>query len=119
MAPSPLASGIAGRCPNCGEGYLFEGFIKIAARCEACGFDLSSIDGGEGPAVFIILIVGALMGAGMVFTELAFAPPVWVHLLIWLPLTVVLCMALMRPLKGAMIASQYLNRARETGRHDL
>jgi len=119
MAASSLASGLAGRCPKCGEGLLFDGFTKVAPRCDRCGLDLASIDGGEGPAVFIILIVGALMGFGLVISELAFEPPVWVHLLIWLPLTVILCLALMRPPKGAMIASQYLNRARETGRNDL
>ncbi len=114
-----LASGLAGRCPKCGEGFLFDGFVKVAPRCEACGFDLSSIDTGEGPAVFIILIVGALVGFGMVVTEITLSPPVWVHLILWLPLTAVLCGLLMRPLKGAMVASQYLNKARETGRHDL
>jgi uncharacterized protein (DUF983 family) len=119
MAVSPLASGVAGRCPKCGEGLLFEGFIRVSPHCDACALDLAALDGGEGPAVFIILIVGALMGFGLVFTELTFEPSVWLHLVIWLPLTVILCLALMRPLKGAMIASQYMNKARETGRHDL
>ena len=119
MAHSPLASGLAGRCPKCGEGFLFDGFVKVARRCEACGFDLASIDTGEGPAVFIILIVGVLAGFGMLIMEVAVHPPVWLQLLIWLPVTVVLCGVLMRPLKGMMVASQYMNKARETGRHDL
>lgn len=80
---------------------------------------MSAIDAGEGPAVFIILIAGAFGGFGMLFTELAFQPPVWVHLLLWLPMTLVASVALMRPLKGALAASQFLNRAGEAGRHDV
>ena len=116
---NPLASGLAGRCPNCGEGYLFDGFVKIAPRCEACGFDLSSIDTGEGPAVFIILIVGMVAGFGMLIMEVALHPPIWLQLLIWLPVAMVLMLLLMRPLKGAMVASQFMHKAREGGRNDL
>jgi uncharacterized protein (DUF983 family) len=116
---NPFLAGLAGRCPACGEGHLFDGFTKVTARCEACGADLKAFDTGEGPAVFIILIVGALMGFGALITEVAFQPPVWVHLVIWLPLTCILCVAMMRPLKGVMVASQYRNKASEAGRHDL
>ena len=57
-APNPLLSGLAGRCPSCGEGRLFEGYLKVAPRCEACGFYLAKADSGDGPAVFVILIGG-------------------------------------------------------------
>ena len=59
--PNPLLSGLAGRCPNCGDGDLFDGFLKVAARCEACGHDLARADSGDGPAVFVILIAGFLL----------------------------------------------------------
>jgi uncharacterized protein (DUF983 family) len=116
---NPFLAGLAGRCPACGEGYLFDGFTKVTERCEACGTDLRPYGAAEGPAVFIILIVGCLMGFGALITEVAFQPPVWVHLVIWLPLTCILCVLLMRPLKGVMVASAYRNKASEAGRHDL
>ncbi len=114
---NPVLAGLACRCPNCGEGPLFQGFITVADRCEACGFDLKKADSGDGPAVFIILIVGFLVCFGMLFTEIAFHPPVWVHLVLWLPLTVILCLVLLRPFKGVLIALQFHHKAEE-GRHD-
>ena len=114
---NPVLAGLACRCPNCGEGPLFQGFITVADRCEACGFDLKKADSGDGPAVFIILIVGFLVCFGMLFTEIAFHPPIWVHLVLWLPLTVILCLLLLRPFKGVLIALQFHHRAEE-GRHD-
>ncbi len=115
--PNPLLAGLAGRCPNCGEGFLFEGFLKVAPSCEACGADFSKADSGDGPAVFIILIAGFLVAFAAVFTEFTVHPPIWVHLIIWLPLTLVISLGLMRPLKGVMLASQFLNKAAEA-RHD-
>lgn len=114
---NPVLAGLACRCPNCGEGPLFRGFISVADRCEACGFDLKKADSGDGPAVFVILIVGFLVCFGMLFTEIAFHPPIWVHLVLWLPLTVILCLVLLRPFKGVLIALQFHHKAEE-GRHD-
>ena len=119
MTANPYLAGFSGRCPACGEGPLFEGFTQVAARCKACGADLSAMDTGEGPAVFIILIVGCLMGFGALITEVAFRPPVWLHLVVWLPLTAILCVLMMRPLKGVMVAAKHVNKASEAGRHDL
>lgn len=110
---NPLVAGLACRCPSCGEGPLFIGFLKVAPRCEACGFDLRRADSGDGPAVFICLIVGGLVCFAALFVEIALHPPVWVHLVTWLPLTVILTFALMRPFKGVMVALQFHNRASE------
>jgi uncharacterized protein (DUF983 family) len=115
--PNPLLSGAAGRCPNCGEGHLFDGFLKVAARCEACGYDLARADSGDGPAVFVILIGGFLAAFGALFTEVAFNPPVWVLLIVWLPATLVICLGLLRPMKGLMLAAQFMNKASEA-RHE-
>ena len=115
--PNPLLAGVAGRCPNCGEGFLFDGFLKVAPACEVCGYDFSKADSGDGPAVFVILIAGFLVAFGALFTEFSFHPPVWVHLIVWLPATLILSLGLMRPLKGAMLAAQFMNRASEA-RHD-
>lgn len=117
--PNPLAAGLLGRCPNCGEGPLFEGFLKVAARCEACGFDLAKADSGDGPAVFVILIAGFAVSFAALFVEVAFRPPIWLHLIVWLPLTLILSLALVRPLKGVMLAAQFANKASEAGRHDV
>jgi uncharacterized protein (DUF983 family) len=116
--PNPLLSGLAGRCPNCGEGHLFEGFLKVSPSCEACGFDLRAADSGDGPAVFVILIGGFLVAFAALFTEVAVHPPVWVHLLLWLPITVIVCLALLRPFKGAMLAAQFMNKASEARRDE-
>jgi uncharacterized protein (DUF983 family) len=115
---NPLIAGLAGRCPNCGEGALFEGFLKVSPRCEACGYDLARADSGDGPAVFVILIAGFLVAFGALFTEFALHPPVWVHLVLWLPATLVISLALLRPLKGIMLAAQFANKASEARSDD-
>ncbi len=116
---NPVLAGIACRCPKCGEGALFQGFLSVSPECEACGFDLRKADSGDGPAVFIILIVGCIAGFGALITEVSFRPPVWVLLAVWLPLTLVLCLALLRPFKGVMLALQFHNRASEAGGKDV
>lgn len=116
---NPYAAGAAGRCPDCGKGHLFEGFLKVAPTCEACGFDLKAADTGDGPAVFVILIGGFIVAFGAVFTQIAWNPPAWLQLLIWLPLTVIVCGGLLRPFKGLLIAAQFANKAREAGRGDV
>lgn len=112
-SPTPLLAGLRGRCPNCGVGPLFEGFLKVVPSCSACGYNLAKADSGDGPAVFVILIAGFICAFAMLFTEIAFAPPVWVHIVIFLPLTLGVCLGLLRPLKGIMLAAQFSNRASE------
>ncbi len=89
----------------------------MAARCESCGYDLSKADSGDGPAVFVIMIAGFAIAFAALITEFTIHPPIWVHLVIWLPLTVGLCLGLLRPLKGLMLAAQFMNRASQA-RHD-
>jgi len=105
--PSPFAAGLRCRCPRCGEGHLFIGYLKPVQRCESCGADLSFAEKTEGPAVFIILIVGfAVIGAAAA-VEGIFHPAPFVHLLLWLPATVILSLILLRPFKATLIALQY------------
>jgi uncharacterized protein (DUF983 family) len=115
---NPLMAGLAGRCPNCGEGHLFEGFLTVTPRCEACGYDLAKGDSGDGPAVFVIMIAGFLVAFAALFTEFTIHPPIWVHLVVWLPLTVVVCVGMLRPMKGLMLAAQFANRASEARNDD-
>ena len=110
---NPVLAGLACRCPNCGEGPLFEGFLGIAPRCEACGADLRSADTGDGPAVFVILIGGFLACFGLLFTYVAFRPPIWLELVIWLPLGAILCLVLLRPFKAMLFAMQFHHKAAE------
>jgi uncharacterized protein (DUF983 family) len=110
---NPFVAGLLGRCPNCGEGHLFAGFLKVADTCEACGLDLSAADSGDGPVVFVVLIGGGLVCFAALFVEIAFRPPIWLHLVIWLPLTLIVCLGLMRPFKGAMLAMQFHHKASE------
>src|SRR5258708_34108959 len=104
--PNPLLSGAAGRCPNCGEGHLFEGFLKVSPTCEACGFDLAKADSGDGPAVFGILIAGFIVAFGALFTMGAFRAPGWLTLLVWLPMTLGRWLGRLRRMKRLMRAPQ-------------
>jgi uncharacterized protein (DUF983 family) len=113
--PPPLATGLAGRCPRCGRGRLFRGFLAIVDRCEVCGLDLAAQDSGDGPVAFIVLIVGFVVVGAALIVEVKYGWPVWLHLLVWLPLTVVLCLGLMRPFKGVLVALQYRHRRDEFG----
>lgn len=115
---NPVSSGLAGKCPRCGQGKLFDGFLSVRNSCTSCGLDYSFADSGDGPAVFVIMIVGFIVVALVLFVELSFQPPTWVHLVLWLPLTVVLAGGVLRPLKGLLIALQYRHKAQE-GRLDL
>jgi uncharacterized protein (DUF983 family) len=118
-AAAPFIAGALGKCPKCGEGPLFAGFLKVAPTCAACGLDLAKSDSGDGPAVFVIFIAGFIAAFGILFTEIFIRPPIWVEFVVWLPLAAVLCLALLRPLKGLMIAAQFANRASQAGRHDI
>jgi uncharacterized protein (DUF983 family) len=103
-----------GRCPNCGEGALWSGFLTVSPACALCRWPLAEADTGEGPAVFVIMIVGFIVVFAALFTEIAYRPPIWLHLVLWLPLAAILSLALLRPAKGLMLAATIKNRiARE------
>lgn len=109
----PFRSGLSGHCPRCGEGRLFKGFLATRPACSNCGLSFDFADSGDGPAVFVIMLVGFVIVGLVLWVELAFMPPIWLHLVIWLPLTAILALSVLRPLKGLMIALQYRNRAAE------
>jgi uncharacterized protein (DUF983 family) len=110
-APSPIVTGLTGRCPRCGRGAMFSGFLTVAPACAACGLDFSFADAGDGPAVFVTLIGGVLVLGAALGLQIAYDPPFWVYPLIFVPLTLIICLGLLRPFKGLLIASQYVNRA--------
>lgn len=113
----PIQAGLKGRCPRCGEGRLFSGFLTVGKRCYNCGLDYSYADAGDGPAVFVILIIGFVVVGLALWLEVNFAPPLWVHFLLWIPLALVLCLTALRLIKGILLTLQYRNKAAE-GRLD-
>ena len=114
---SPFRAGLAARCPRCGRGALFSGrwSLDVHRSCSDCGLDYRFIDSGDGPAVFVIMILGFVMLGGALLLEFGLHPPIWLHALVWIPATLFLAFGLLRPLKATLIALQYKNKA-EPGR---
>lgn len=106
-----LAAGVRGRCPRCGRGRLFTGFLKITDQCPVCGLAFSGHDAGDGPAVAAIFILGFGVTGLAGFVEYLYAPPMWLHAVLWLPLIGFGAVALLQPLKGLTVALQYRFRA--------
>jgi len=117
MAVDSASAAMAGRCPNCGEGRLFKGFVTLNETCSNCGQSFKFADSGDGPAVFVILFAGFLIIGLMFWVEASYEPPIWLHLVIFLPLTLIVCLGMLRPLKGLLIGLQFRNKA-ELGRLD-
>lgn len=111
--PSPHIAGIKGRCPRCGEGRLFSGYLTLKPRCEVCGLDFGFADSGDGPAVFVIFIAGFVVAGLALVVEFMYEPPYYIHALLWTPLAVLMTLAPLRPLKGLLIAMQYRLEAAE------
>jgi uncharacterized protein (DUF983 family) len=111
--PTALEVSLGGLCPRCGAKTLFAGFARFATTCSACKLDFTAFNVGDGPAAFLTLGIGALVTGLAIALELAATPPWWVHLLIWLPLTIAMVMGSLRYSKGALLALEYRHRARE------
>ena len=113
---NPFLAGIACRCPSCGRGPLYSGVLRVARGCPACGESFDRADSGDGPAVFIILVVGFVCCFGALLTDLALHPPLAFTLGAWVPLAGVLSIFLIRPFKGVLVAVQFHHRAAEARR---
>ncbi len=107
-----MAAALTGACPQCGQRTLFAGWTRFAGRCRACGLDYQAFNVGDGPAAFLILIVGALLTVGAVVVDQAVSPPWWVHL-VWLPLGLALTLYGLRVGKALLLAQEYRHHARE------
>ena len=112
-APSPVEVALRGLCPRCGNRTLFAGIVNFAPKCRACALDFAGFNVGDGPAAFMILIVGGLITGLAIWLELAVEPPFWVHILIWFPLTALLVVGLLRISKALLLALEYRHRAQE------
>ena len=113
--PSPFKTGLACRCPRCGRGRLFSGFLTVAPSCAACGLVFGDHDTGDGPAVFVVLILGFVFVGLALHVEFAYAPPIWVHAVLWPPLILAAAVGLLRLLKAVLIALHYRYRADQEG----
>lgn len=102
-----MRRGFLCRCPACGEGRLFDRFLKVASHCEACGTEFHHHRADDLPPYIVITIVGHLIGYGILMTETKLELPMWVHLATWPALTLILCLALLQPVKGAVVGLQY------------
>lgn len=110
---SPFKAGLLCRCPRCGKGKLFRGYLKLVPSCTACGLDLAFADSGDGPAIFVIFLVAPLIIALAMVVGAVFNPPPYVHLFLWIPATLILSLALLPPFKATMVALQYRHDAHE------
>jgi uncharacterized protein (DUF983 family) len=110
---STARAALLGRCPRCAKGRLFRGYLNVAPRCDACGLDYAMFDPGDGPAVFAILIVGAIVAGSALFVEVRYQPPYWVHAVLWIPLILILSFATLRFVKSLLLVLQYKHRAGE------
>ena len=108
----PIRAGLLCRCPHCGRGRLFSGFLKVVEACEACGYDFRRLNTGDGAAVFVMQAAGAPVVFGALFVQIVWRPPVWAVAAVALPLVAGLSFALMRPAKGLMSALQGRDGAR-------
>ncbi|GIK79572.1 MAG: DUF983 domain-containing protein [Pseudorhodoplanes sp.] len=113
VRPSPLVAGLTCRCPNCGGGKLYQGFLSLKPRCERCGLDFNFADSGDGPAVFIILLAGFVVVFAALVVEFVYQPPFWLHAALWGPLILAVTLLPLRPLKSLMIALQFHHKAQE------
>src|SRR5438477_1835658 len=96
---TPIMRGLACRCPRCGKGKLFAGFLTLAPRCEVCGLDYSFADSADGPAFFVMSISGSLVVFAALMVEVVYQPPFWVHAALWLPLILITTLIPLRPVK--------------------
>ena len=113
MAANIWKSGLLALCPACDEAPLFDGLLTIKPKCGGCGADFESQNSGEGPAVFVILVAGAICVPLILIAQLAFKPPIWVLGVIGLPLTACVCIGLLRPFKALMFCAQWRHQAGE------
>lgn len=110
---SPFSAGLRCRCPRCGEGKLFAGYLNLAPRCEKCGLDYSFADSGDGPAVFVILFGGLVAVLAVLAVELIWRPSYWVHAAVGIPAVLIATLLPLRLLKSLLIALQFHHKAAE------
>jgi uncharacterized protein (DUF983 family) len=100
---SGLGRGACGRCPACGDGRLFAGYLRLSPSCSGCGAPLAALRADDAPPYFTIFLAGHLLLPFVLWIERAWQPPMWLHMALWLPLFTVICTLMLRPVKGAVV----------------
>jgi uncharacterized protein (DUF983 family) len=111
--PAPLPAAFKGLCPRCGAPGLFKGWLAFADRCPACGLDYSRFNVGDGPAALLVLLLGAIVVGAAITIQLTLAPPIWLQLILWVPVTIAAVIGALRVAKAALLGSEYRTAARE------
>jgi uncharacterized protein (DUF983 family) len=109
----PHRTGPLGRCPRCGKGHIFAGFLKLRAECEVCGLDYAYAEPADGPAFFVQMFACVPAVIFTLMLEILASPPLWVHFVTSLPLLLLTTILPIRPLKGWLVASQFFFKAQE------
>ncbi|MGD0632676.1 MAG: DUF983 domain-containing protein [Beijerinckiaceae bacterium] len=109
--PSPVVTGLLGRCPRCGKGSMFRNFLALADRCTVCGLDLTFADTGDGPAFFASFLGGFIVLGVGVWLQIAYEPDFWVYPVVFIPFGAAVCLGLIRLCKGVLVSFQYANKA--------
>ena len=117
--PGTTRAALFGLCPQCGSRTLFEGLAQFAPKCRACGLDFGKFNVGDGPAAFLTLIIGALITGLALWLELAWHPPFWLHIVLWVPITAAAVVWGLRAGKAALLAAEFQRQAYEAGAKDL
>lgn len=110
---SPFTAGMRCACPRCGRGKLFKGYLDVAERCDVCGLDLSKVDSGDGPAVFLIFILGFLVVPVALWVSMTVDWPLWLHAIVWSIVVIGMTLGMLRPAKAIVVALQYRHRRSE------
>lgn len=110
---STIKAGLLGKCPECGKGSVFETHLGLAPACPACGADFSEADSGDGPAFFVMFLIGILVTPLVLVMQIMFEPAAWVQVAVWGPVTLALAWWLLRPFKSLLFALQWKNKAEE------
>lgn len=116
---SPWTAGLRGRCPQCGVGELYQSYLKFRESCRSCGADFSAADAGDGPAVFVILVVGAIVAPLLIVLQFGLSLPGWLTLTLTFAAAIALCLALLPPFKATLFALQWKHKAREVTHEDV
>lgn len=111
--PTSLSAGLRCRCPRCGEGKLFKGFLTIAGECDRCGLDYGFAEPADGPAFFVMSGVGILVTALWAWWAFTMQPPIWLQFAVSMSAMVGGCLGCLRPVKAWLVAEQFVHKAEE------
>jgi len=115
---SHFKTGLSGRCPNCGKAKLFKNLLDFVDKCPECVLPIGEHDNGDGAAFIAIFLVGAIIVGLAIWVDFTYTPPLWVHAALWLPLTLVFSIILLRFFKGMMLALQVRHRGLDKNSSD-